>query len=146
MSRFWPTTSSCRICNLTFGAAAALYLPFELDTAAQILLLHLASVLRWDCVDMLLSASSSVSVWVTWAPDEYPCITSFNMATYRMLGPCLDLVIPSILKWTALSTGVNTPRMHWGRIWEPINQSTLRDGLVHKWPHYFSNLDSAGPY
>lgn len=58
MGIFWPTTSSCRFCVLTFYATAARYLPFGLDTAAQILLLHLAPILPWDCADVLPSASS----------------------------------------------------------------------------------------
>lgn len=66
-------------CILTFCATAALLLfTFGLDTAAQILLLHLASVLFWGSVDELLSASSLVPVYIVRAPNECICIIAMS--------------------------------------------------------------------
>lgn len=43
--------------------------------------------------------------------------------------------------WTARSTGVNSPKMHWGHIWDPTIQTTFRGGLRRMMsPHSFSSV------
>ncbi len=111
-----------------------------------------------DVPNILKPASADLTSWIacdtvsklksSWDRAVYTA-ASF-LATDLSYRECLTPFPPgfewSDHRWTALSTGGNTPKMHWGCIWDRITQTTFGGGLGHIWLYSFSGGNSSLPW